>query len=77
MGNPSLRLSEVLGSCIGDSVDVSLHVLILLRLNMLKVYVRLCSYYFRFIVFILGPKGISNYVEIGRCIATMMIDEVS
>ena len=25
---------------------------------------------------IFGPKGISNYVEIGRSIATMMIDEV-
>ena len=43
---------------------------------MSKVYVCL-SYNFRFIVFIFGPKGISNYVEIGRCIATMMIDEVS
>lgn len=31
----------------------------------------------RFIVFILGPKGtMSQLMELGRCISTMMVDEV-
>ena len=33
--------------------------------------------HFRFIAFMFAPPGVTSAVEIGRCVATMMIDDVS